>query len=233
MINIERTQDPDFGRFLATVTERDVDMLLMEEFHISDDFVAWFCSKIGLDGTSFAGAWHSVSDTDGETDLLLRVLKNGRRIGILIENKVSAPEQNLQAERYHLRGIRSREDGKLDEYVTVMCAPQSYLDGLSANTVYQHRFPYELIAEWFGEKVGRRAAWRHHFMLEAIEQGRRGYTMVVNATTTAFHQDYWQYLRNRHPYGQKIKTAAKMAVVQASTIKQLNAPFRTAPHGSA
>jgi DNA-directed RNA polymerase sigma subunit (sigma70/sigma32) len=34
-------------------------------------------------------------------------------------------------------------------------------------------------------------------------------------------------------YGQKIKTAAKMAVVQASTMKQLNAPFRTAPHGSA
>jgi succinyl-CoA synthetase beta subunit len=35
------------------------------------------------------------------------------------------------------------------------------------------------------------------------------------------------------PYGQKIKTAAKMEVVQASTMKQLNAPFRTAPHGSA
>jgi hypothetical protein len=59
MIDIERTQDSDFGRFLATVTERDVDMLLMEEFHISDDFVAWFCGEIGLDGTSFAGAWHA------------------------------------------------------------------------------------------------------------------------------------------------------------------------------
>jgi hypothetical protein len=35
------------------------------------------------------------------------------------------------------------------------------------------------------------------------------------------------------PYGQKINTAAKMEVVQASTMKQLNAPFRTAPHGSA
>ena len=34
-------------------------------------------------------------------------------------------------------------------------------------------------------------------------------------------------------YGQKIKTAAKMAVVQASTMKQLSAPFPTAPHGSA
>ncbi len=38
---------------------------------------------------------------------------------------------------------------------------------------------------------------------------------------------------SRMPYGQKIKTAAKMAVVQASTMKQLNAPFRTAPHCSA
>jgi hypothetical protein len=80
-----------------------------------------------------------------------------------------------------------------------MCAPQSYLDGLSPNTLYQHRFPYELIAEWFEERGGRRAAWRHHFMLEAIEQGRREYTMVVNATTTAFHRDYWQHLRDRHP----------------------------------
>jgi len=35
------------------------------------------------------------------------------------------------------------------------------------------------------------------------------------------------------PYGQKTKTAAKMAVVQASTMKQLSAPFPTAPHGSA
>jgi 2,4-dienoyl-CoA reductase-like NADH-dependent reductase (Old Yellow Enzyme family) len=35
------------------------------------------------------------------------------------------------------------------------------------------------------------------------------------------------------PYGQKIKTAAKMTVVQASTMEQLSAPFPTAPHGSA
>ena len=123
MIDIGQPQSADFGRFLETITERDVDLLLMEEFHINDDFVVWFCGQIALDGVSFAGAWHSVSDTDGETDLLLRVIRSGKRVGVLIENKVSAPEQDLQAERYHLRGIRSREDGKLDEYVTVMCAP--------------------------------------------------------------------------------------------------------------
>ena len=165
--------DADFGRYLANVTERDIDLLLMEEFHISDDFVAWFCGELGLRDFSPDGAWHSLSDTDGESDLLLRVVKGRQRIGILIENKVGAPEQDLQAERYHLRGIRSREQGKLDDYVTVMCAPTCYLDALSPNSAYQHRVSYEQIAEWFSKQQGRRAAWRHQIMLEAIDQGRR------------------------------------------------------------
>jgi hypothetical protein len=36
-------------------------------------------------------------------------------------------------------------------------------------------------------------------MLEAIDQGRRGYTMAVNATTTAFHLAYWEHIQKRHP----------------------------------
>jgi hypothetical protein len=36
-------------------------------------------------------------------------------------------------------------------------------------------------------------------MLEAIEQGRRGYTMAVNAANTEFHLAYWEYLRKQHP----------------------------------
>ena len=192
-------QDADFGRYLATVAERDIDLLLMEEFHISDDFVAWFCGQVGLHNVSPTGAWHSLSDTDGESDLVLRVIKEGRRIGVLIENKVAAPEQDLQAERYHLRGIKSREEGKLDDYVTVMCAPRRYLDGLRPTSVYQYRVSYEQIAAWFGTQPGRRAAWRRHIMEEAIDQGRRGYTMAVNAVNTAFHLDYWEHLRERHP----------------------------------
>jgi hypothetical protein len=51
----------------------------------------------------------------------------------------------------------------------------------------------------FGKQAGRRAAWRHHIMLEAIEQGRRGYTMAINAAITEFHLAYWEHLRRRHP----------------------------------
>jgi hypothetical protein len=191
--------DQGFGRYLASVAERDIDLLLMEEFHISDDFVAWFCGRVGLEDARPAGAWHSLSDTDGESDLLLRVVLGGKRVGILIENKIAAPEQDIQAERYHLRGIRSREQGKIDDYLTVMCAPERYLEGLSETSVYQHRIAYEQIADWYAGQPGRRAEWRHHIMREAIEQGRRGYTMAVDLVNTAFHFAYWEHLQKRHP----------------------------------
>jgi len=97
--------------YLASVAERDIDLLLMEEFHASKKFVKWFCREVGLYGISPADAWHSVSDTDGESDLLVRVLRDEQRIGILIENKIAAPEQDRQAERYHIRGIKCREYG--------------------------------------------------------------------------------------------------------------------------
>ena len=191
--------ETDFGRYLASVEERDVDLLLMEEFQCDDPFVAWFCSLLGLTGVQPGGAWHSVSDADGESDLLVRISVGGRRVGILIENKVAAPEQDRQAERYHLRGVRSREAGKFDEYVTVMCAPRRYLDGLSSDSAYQHRVSYEEIADWFAARDGRRAEWRARIMREAIEQGRRGYTMQVSAVHTAFHLAYWKHLRRHHP----------------------------------
>jgi transcriptional regulator with XRE-family HTH domain len=37
-----------------------------------------------------------------------------RETVVLIENKVTAPEQDRQAQRYHLRGIKYREQGNFD-----------------------------------------------------------------------------------------------------------------------
>lgn len=224
--SISVAPDTDFGRYLASVNERDIDLLLLEEFHVSNDFVAWFCSKLGLHTVKAAGAWHSLSDTDGESDLVLRVLQEGRRIGILIENKVSAPTQYRQAERYHLRGRRLVEEGKLDSYRTVICAPERYLNAVGPETAYQHRISYEKIEAWFREQQGqgRRAVWRHYVMLAAIDQGRRGYTMAVNATITKFHLAYWTYLRQRHPSIQMARPRARGSKSTWIILKGINFP---------
>jgi hypothetical protein len=52
--------DEGFGRYLVNVSERDMDLLLMEEFHVNEAFVSWFCTEIDLRDVSPAGAWHSV-----------------------------------------------------------------------------------------------------------------------------------------------------------------------------
>lgn len=191
--------DGTFGRYLASVAERDVDLLLMEEFHVSDGFVGWFCGRCGLENVAPLGAWHSISDTDGETDLLLVVAAKSGRVGVLIENKVAAPEQDRQADRYHLRAARAQAAGHFDSYVTVICAPQRYLEALPAESTYDFRLAYEDIADWFAHSDDRRSSWRRAVMLEAIEQGRRGYTMLISPTNTAFQLAYWEYLRAKHP----------------------------------
>ena len=117
--------DGGFGNYLASVEERDIDLLLLEEFHCSSEFTDWFCRSIGIEDVEFDKAWHSVTDIDvkdknGETDLILRVHNQGRRLGLFIENKIKAPEQDAQGTRYHIRAQRACEQGKIDEYETVM-----------------------------------------------------------------------------------------------------------------
>lgn len=191
--------DPVFGSYLASVHERDVDLLLMEEFHVSPSFTTWFAGEVGVPEASFDGAWHSVTDADGETDLLLLVTANTKRIAILIENKVGAAEQDRQDERYHLRAARAQNEGKYDAFVTCMCAPETYLDSLSTASLYQAKVSYEAVMGWFDRSDDARSRWRRAVVAEAVAQSRRGYNMIVNESVSAFHTEFWQYLQANHP----------------------------------
>ena len=189
----------DLGTYLRTVEERDIDLLLMEEFHVSPEFVAWFSAQVGLTDVEFSGAWHSVSDHDGETDLLLRIRTGDGQVGVLIENKIAAPEQANQDARYHLRGSRAQTAGHFDRFVTCICAPEKYLAGIPISSQYKYRISYEAIRDWYSERRDPRHQWRTQIMNEAIQQGRRGYVMIVNSTKSQFHHDYWDYIQRRHP----------------------------------
>ena len=194
-----------FGKPIKKLEERDIDLLLLEEFHVSEGFMAWFCGQAGLQNVAFKGAWHSVTDYEGESDIVLLVRSGSRRTALMIENKIGAPEQEKQAERYHSRGRRLVKEGHADDYLTVILAPRSYLTALPSGCAYHQQLSYEDIANWFGKAGGPRMKWRGDIIRQAIEQQASGYQMQVNAATTAFHLAYWEHLRQHHPHLQMNK----------------------------
>ena len=97
-----------------TTLERDMDLLIMEEFICSPPF-----AKIFLDAVDIRGAYtieeaiHSMRDADlGESDIVF-ILKIGeRRHALHIEDKVDAIAMDEQSDRYHRRAQKDIAAGR-------------------------------------------------------------------------------------------------------------------------
>src|SRR4051812_47031879 len=115
---------------IAGVSERDVDLLLLEEFQSSTSFRKLFlsrCPKLSDNVGLFTAASRSVTHSSGESDLEVDFLSaDGVKTRLLIENKVRAGFQLQQAERYHLRGASYIAAGVCAAYHTVIVAPRRY-----------------------------------------------------------------------------------------------------------
>ena len=184
---------------LLYLSERDIDLLVLEEMIVSSSFRQWFATEVGLDvvdAAHFVGAWHSVWDAAfGESDLIaLWRLSDERRHALLIENKINAPAQPSQGERYSERGQNGVESGDWDEFRTCIMAPARYLESSSEAKIYQAQISYEQIRDWFLSKFenDRRALHRARVVESAIEQQRRGYSPEIDEGVSQFWHDFWQ-----------------------------------------
>ena len=192
--------------FIGSVAERDIDLLLLEELHVSVPFSSWFLNHIfGLEVSSsnFIGAWHSVSHVSfGESDLIV-LSKNEQkcRKAVLIENKIDAPPQPEQAARYRLHGIVGIEDCTWTTYLSCIIAPQRYLTGTANVAEYDIRLSYESLRDWFrqSDPANPRSSYKARLLNEAIEQNRRGYQPVPHLGVTQFWLDYWHLVDAEYP----------------------------------
>src|SRR6266404_8437569 len=86
--------------------ERDVDLLLAEEFKVNPLFAEKFKALTKFSGrtATVADFWVSKSNNLGESDLIvIYQSEDAERFALLIEDKVDAPLQPDQAARYRLR----------------------------------------------------------------------------------------------------------------------------------
>jgi hypothetical protein len=190
---------------LEAVTERDIDILLMEEFESGAGFLEWFVGTTArwpLDGLDLLGAWHSVSNEHGESDILVLAHRpGGELLALLIENKVDAPPQPEQALRYERRGQAGVADGVWQQFATCIVAPQRYLDAAANVAGYQTRVSYEAIGEWMRANLppGRRTEFKRNLILAAVEQQRRGYSPKIDPVVTHFFAEYWEMAESIFP----------------------------------
>ncbi len=189
---------------IEAVIERDIDLLLLEEFNVSESFCQWFLSTIRSPKFGFEslGAWHSVTEPSlGECDLVVLFKASNSKLALLIENKIDAVVQPQQGHRYKLRGELGIKNGFWTEFITCMVAPQLYLDKEPDAAVYDSNVSYEQIAQWFISEYtsDKRYQYKSYILNEAVAQNRRGYTVKPDERVTEFWSKYWLLASNKFP----------------------------------
>lgn len=191
---------------LECVNERDIDLLILEELNVSPDFVLWFAEKSGQTLSDFikAEARHSISEENGESDIVLEVHTQTGQYTFLIENKIDASAQPEQAKRYMERAAKCHA-------TVVIVAPVEYLEVNAEACKYPHKISYEDIADFFKNQNNQRGIYRARVLQDAIRKARRGYTAKENKDVTLFWGKYYDELRNYIPDADMPKPGVKPA----------------------
>lgn len=140
----------------ASVCERDIDLLVLEEFVSSSNFAEWFIGLIGLtgaSGVSVTKVQRSATRFNGESDLEVTLNYRGT-YRLLIENKISANLQPRQAERYRARGASYRKQGICQGIRTVLLAPEAYFGQPDDLKGFDAKVTYEAVLNWFRNQPG-------------------------------------------------------------------------------
>ena len=163
---------------ISGVFERDIDLLLIEEFVASPAFLEWFLDRVGVKlPVELLDAKHSVMTPNGESDLELSLKhENSSNAKILIENKVDACFQETQPERYTARAALYRDSGNWNPVITVLVAPAAY-SGSSQTCGFDRRVSYEEILAWFqrDQPCSGRTLYKLKLLNQALERSRSGY----------------------------------------------------------
>lgn len=201
--------DRDFIPTLTHATERDVDLLLVEELYASRDFVLWMASKVGI--SKPIRQWdvkHSKRRTRSrrEIDIFVEILHADQsRTALLIENKIDATEQPDQAESYREElGVLAP---KFDLAAMIIVCPEGYRDRYGEFTSkFDACLSYQSIRNWFvqaeseaGDEAVLRYRLRSELFDQAIHKHRRGYTAIPDSVVGDFNAKYVKMLSELAP----------------------------------
>lgn len=174
---------------IEKVLERDIDLYIINKLINDSNFKNLFFDKINCQNYRVSECKHSYSDEDGESDIVVILENNKKKIGLLIENKINAIAMLEQYKRYKKRAEKYIKLGKFDDYHIFIIAPKDYLQSNSEAKLYDNKISYEEIisnikGDLFGETL----------IKKAIEEKKKGYSVIEDKNVTAFWNKYYDFV---------------------------------------
>jgi len=180
------------------ISEKDMDLLIIEEFISNDKFAKIFLDKLDILDFSVLEAHHSMVDvTYGESDMLFVLESQGKIIGILIEDKIDAIAMPEQYNRYVKRAEILKESSLFSEYHIFIVAPKIYIDTNFEAKKYPNSVTYEELLDYFSKNEGVRNQYKQVIIGNAINKKLSGYIPIEDEAVTMFWQEYYRF-KNEH-----------------------------------
>jgi hypothetical protein len=191
------------------ISERDIDLLIIEEFAASKMFAALFLQRLSLEEYDILSISHSVMHSYlGESDITIVLRVGNQRLAVLIENKISAIAMPQQYQRYVERGQEGIRKGEYDRFDVFITAPNKYLSSNNEAQKYPYAVPYELMLEYFDKNEDIRSQIKSTLLEQAIERAKVPYQVIPNESVTLFWNQYIDYVK-QHFYDLAINDEKK------------------------
>lgn len=184
--------------------ERDIDLLLAEEFATSPAFANWFSAhtKFSSIDVVFSDVYVSKSDNTGESDLVVvfEEARGNQRVALLIEDKIDAPLQPEQLKRYRLRGQAEVSRGDYNDFEIILCAPEAYRHAHPELVEFKPFVSYEAISEFLEKHdPSARGKYRANFIATAAKRNANTWIRIDDAATNAFWNAAYEIATREFP----------------------------------
>lgn len=183
-----------------TTLERDMDLLIMEEFICEPTFAKIFLSAVGIEGKyTISEAIHSKTDAEfGESDVVFILNINGKRHALHIEDKIDAIAQENQSGRYHDRAKKEIAAGEYDDYSVLIVAPEKYLEANKEAHKYGNKVTYEQMRDYFANRNDARSEYKLALIDRSITDQRNGYQYEADPRMVEFCEKMNHYQKSKY-----------------------------------
>ena len=187
----------DFG----TVSERDMDMMFLNAFGTDKGFLNLFTDKTDLPKTDFEvmDVFLSKSDKDGESDITVIIKSEGKKYGLLIEDKIDAIAMPEQPERYIKRGEKGIKNKDYDAFYSFIVCPEKYYNNNDEAKKYPYAVMYEEIREYFKDKTELQYSVYYQQISQAITKAKKPPKVEINEKANRFYRKYKDYQEENYP----------------------------------